>query len=160
MTDIWSKEKRSSVMRLVGRRNTTPERRFASRLRRLRIRYRSQADLPGTPDFVLVDLGIAVFIHGCFWHGCPRHYSPPQSHVEFWKEKLTTNRRRDRRAMHEVRERGWRGVVIWECETKANSVVLDRLILRKVEAAREWRCPRIGLAAHRTRSDQTPEVRA
>lgn len=76
-------------------------------------------DLPGKPDIILVRKRIAVFVHGCFWHGhsC-RRGRRPSTNKEFWDPKLTRNKQRDRNVMRRLRREGWRPIVVWECETK------------------------------------------
>ena len=73
-----------------------------------------RSGLPGSPDYYSKKNRVAVFIHGCFWHGCPRHYREPTSNAGFWRRKVAGNRRRDRRARKALRALGWRVVSIWE----------------------------------------------
>lgn len=68
------------------------------------------------PDFVFPDRRIAVFVDGCFWHGCPEHAVKPRTRAAFWRRKLATNRERDRRVNRELRRAGWRVLRIWEHE--------------------------------------------
>jgi DNA mismatch endonuclease (patch repair protein) len=70
--------------------------------------------LPGSPDFVFREQRIAVFVDGCFWHGCPKHFRVPKSNVRFWKSKIEGNRSRDFRVRSDLRRLGWRVVRIWE----------------------------------------------
>lgn len=70
--------------------------------------------LPGTPDFVFRREGVAVFVDGCFWHGCPRCYREPRSNVEFWRGKVGGNRRRDARNRRALNRLGWSVVRVWE----------------------------------------------
>lgn len=99
--------------------------------------WRRHVDLPGKPDFVFHSLRLAVFIDGCFWHGCPRCYRPPADNRRYWKTKVTSNRDRDRRRTTELRRRGWTVLRIWEhsLETSAlRSRVLAKL-KEKLKAA-------------------------
>lgn len=66
------------------------------------------------PDFVFPRRRLAVFVDGCFWHGCPRHGTQPKSHRAFWRRKFARNKRRDARVNRELRRLGWRGLRIWE----------------------------------------------
>ncbi|WP_075079725.1 very short patch repair endonuclease [Terrimicrobium sacchariphilum] len=77
--------------------------------------WRRHAKLPGKPDFAFPRLKVAIFVDGCFWHGCPRHYKPPTTRGAFWEQKILTNRKRDRRVSRELRAKGWQVVRIWEC---------------------------------------------
>src|SRR5689334_2224734 len=85
-------------------------------------------DLPGIPDLVLPGRKIAFFVHGCFWHRHPRckYAYSPKSNVEFWETKFRANVRRDRGVKSELSRRGWRTLVVWECELR----MPDRLKLR------------------------------
>lgn len=100
---------------------TKPERLVAAALRSLRFKVQTQrADLPGRPDLVIASREIAVFVHGCFWHRHPRcrfAYSP-HSNVRKWLTKFRENVARDRRVKRQLKMRGWRVVVVWECETR------------------------------------------
>ena len=68
------------------------------------------------PDFVFPKLKLAVFVDGCFWHGCPRLRRMPKNNAAFWRQKLTGNKARDRRVNRALRRAGWAVVRIWECE--------------------------------------------
>lgn len=68
------------------------------------------------PDFVFLKLRIAVFVDGCFWHGCPIHATQPKQNAEFWKTKIAANQARDRLVTRRLRAHGWRVMRIWEHE--------------------------------------------
>ena len=70
----------------------------------------------GRPDYASKSRRVAVFVHGCFWHGCPEHYREPKSNVRFWRAKAAANRKRDARAVRRLRRAGWRVIVMWEHE--------------------------------------------
>lgn len=118
-------------MRRVRRRDTTPEKRVRAALRALGwIGYRlDRGDLPGRPDVAFVGRRVAIFVHGCFWHGheCPRGARPPKTNAEYWRAKIARNRARDAAAVEALSVAGWRVVVIWECETRDASVLENRL---------------------------------
>ena len=80
--------------------------------------WRRQARLPGKPDFVFPQENLAVFVDGCFWHGCPKHLIWPKGNAAFWRRKITRNRARDREVGRLLRARGWRVMRIWEHELK------------------------------------------
>jgi len=88
------------------------------------------ANLPGSPDFAFPEEKVAVFTDGCYWHGCPEHYTQPDNNRSFWAEKIRTNRERDHRVDQELREAGWTVVRIWEHE-------LDRCPGQAVTRVRE-----------------------
>lgn len=86
-------------------------------------------DLPGTPDIVFPRHRLAIFVHGCFWHGhagCPRA-KLPGSNVEFWTLKIDRNRARDQTVLEALKAAGWRSEVIWECETRSGAGLDTRL---------------------------------
>jgi DNA mismatch endonuclease (patch repair protein) len=68
------------------------------------------------PDFVFRQVRLALFVDGCFWHGCPRHATQPKNNAAFWRAKLAANRRRDALVTRTLRRAGWRVVRIWECD--------------------------------------------
>lgn len=130
MTDVFSPEKRSAVMRRVKGQNTTPELKVRKLLTRLGARYRlHRKDLPGNPDIVLSGRRLAIFVHGCFWHGheCARGARLPKQNRDYWLAKVARNVARDAAAETALRHTGWRVETIWECSLKDEAAVLDRL---------------------------------
>jgi DNA mismatch endonuclease (patch repair protein) len=108
---------RSEQMARIRGRNTRPEQLLRSALWRAGLRYRLRHRLPvGRPDLVFPGAHVAVFVDGCFWHGCPEHYVRPRSRQDFWAKKLRENVERDIRQTTELEEIGWRVVRIWEHE--------------------------------------------
>lgn len=115
MADVFDKATRSRIMRAIRSRDTGPELALASALRRIGVRFsRIGKGLPGTPDFVLAPVRLAVFCHGCYWHLCRRHYKAAAG--ENWRIKMDRNRRRDIRVRRQLRRLGWRTMVVWEHE--------------------------------------------
>jgi DNA mismatch endonuclease (patch repair protein) len=122
MTDVFTPEKRSAVMRRVKGRDTSPELAVRRILRQAGIGYRlGGAGLPGRPDVVMKGRRAALFVHGCFWHGhdCPRGARQPKSNAAYWIAKIDRNRARDVSARTALEAEGWRVVTVWECEMKA-----------------------------------------
>lgn len=108
------RSERMSRVRRAGNRST--ELRMIDLFRAAGIRgWRRHARLSGAPDFVFRRERVAVFVDGCFWHGCPRHRRTPKTRIPFWTAKLTGNMRRDRAVNRELRASGWIVVRIWEC---------------------------------------------
>lgn len=115
--DTVDKATRSRYMAAVkSRGNISTEKKMALLLRGLGIHgWRRHYPIAGTPDFCWPKFKIALFLDGCFWHGCPHCYKPPKSHVAFWTHKVAMNRRRDRRADRALRAKGWKVIRMWEC---------------------------------------------
>ena len=127
-TDVFSPEKRSAVMRRVRGRDTTPELKVRRILREAGIGYRlGGCGLPGRPDLVMKGRRIALFVHGCFWHGhdCPRGARQPKTNAEYWSAKIGRNRVRDARTTGELTDAGWTVLVVWECEMKTATFAAD-----------------------------------
>lgn len=140
MADVFSKRKRSEVMsRIRGRGNKDTELALAKLLRangisgwrrHLEIRGRA-ALLRGPkikavqqhrptfrvkPDFVFRQVRLALFVDGCFWHGCPRHATKPKNNRAFWRRKFSANKARDALVTRTLRKAGWRVLRVWEHE--------------------------------------------
>ncbi|EMP3662894.1 DNA mismatch endonuclease Vsr [Pseudomonas aeruginosa] len=117
-------------MKRVGRENTKPELKVRAKLHFLGLRFRlHRRDLPGTPDIVLTKHRTVIFVHGCFWHrhpGC-RYATTPKTRQEYWIPKFEANTSRDVRKEAQLRELGWRVLVVWECETRDLAVLEARL---------------------------------
>ena len=121
MSDPFSPAERSAVMRKVPGKGSSAELKVRRALTALGVRYRlHRKELPGSPDIVMAGRRLALFVHGCFWHGhdCRRGDRPPKANASYWSAKIARNRARDARVQDELRTRGWRPEVIWECELK------------------------------------------
>jgi DNA mismatch endonuclease (patch repair protein) len=131
VTDIYDPVKRSHVMsRVRGSGNHATELRVIEIFRNHGIRgWRRNVPLVGRPDFVFRKQRLAVFIDGCFWHGCSKHGTIPRTNRNFWEEKLTRNKIRDRITNSSLRSNGWRVLRIWQHELqKRNECVVVRRI--------------------------------
>ena len=130
MTDVYPAEKRSAVMRRVKARNTTPEMTVRRALTGLGARYRlHRTDLPGSPDIVMPGRRLALFVHGCFWHGhdCARGARVPKTNRAYWLGKVARNRARDAESRAALQAADWRVATIWECELKDAAGLQERL---------------------------------
>lgn len=122
MADIVDRETRSRMMSGIRAKNTRPELFIRKGLHALGFRYRLHAkDIPGKPDVVFPRYGALVVVHGCYWHGhgC-RYFKWPKSNGAFWKEKILSNRKRDRLNLKLQDQLGWRTIIIWECAIRKN----------------------------------------
>lgn len=130
--DTMSPKQRSALMSRIRGRDTGPERILAEELVRKGLSFESQArDLPGTPDFVFREAGIAVFVDGDFWHGW-RFSEWRDKLSERWESKIAANRRRDIRNRRLLRESGWQVVRIWEHQIKRDADSCARRVARAV----------------------------
>lgn len=116
MADVFTKEQRSAVMAAVqSRGNKNTELRLIEMMRAAGLSgWRRNVKLPGHPDFVFPKSRLAVFVDGCFWHGCPSHCRMPSSNEEYWLKKIGRNQKRDRLVSRALRREGWRVLRIWE----------------------------------------------
>ena len=107
-------------MATIKNKNTTLEVRVRKALFRKGFRYKiNERKLPGSPDIVLPKYRSVIFIHGCFWHGHSCNSGKaPATNTEFWKEKMNSNKKRDKQAIGNLKKLKWRVIVIWQCEIK------------------------------------------
>jgi DNA mismatch endonuclease (patch repair protein) len=130
VTDVFTREQRSAVMRRVKGRDTTPELTVRKALTRLGVRYRlHRKDLPGKPDVVLGPRKLVLFVHGCFWHGhdCARGSRVPKQNRDYWLGKVGRNAARDVANQATLTAQGWRVETIWECDLKDEAALETRL---------------------------------
>jgi DNA mismatch endonuclease (patch repair protein) len=122
MSDVFTKEKRSQVMsRIKGKGNKDTELMMMQIMRNSHISgWRRNQAVFGKPDFVFPLQKVALFVDGCFWHGCPmpKHSNLPRNNQEFWEKKLLGNKIRDRLVNRSLRKLGWSVVRVWEHELK------------------------------------------
>ncbi|MBO0728748.1 MAG: DNA mismatch endonuclease Vsr [Acidimicrobiaceae bacterium] len=137
-----SSSQASLRMRNTPRRDTPGELALRCRLHALGFRYRVDASpLPETrrrADLVFCGARVAVYVDGCFWHGCPEHGTWPKANAEWWRQKIERNRVRDHETDDALTAMGWRSVRIWEHET------LDQALDKVLRALRERGTPAAG----------------
>ncbi len=134
MPDVFTKSKRSEVMSLIrSRGNKDTELKLARLFRANGINgWRRHQPVFGKPDFVFRKLQLALFVDGCFWHGCPKHATKPKNNAAFWQNKLAANKARDLLVNRTLRKAGWRVLRIWEHELERKHLPKA---LRKLRAA-------------------------
>ncbi|MDP9193055.1 MAG: very short patch repair endonuclease [Acidobacteriota bacterium] len=128
--DVHDKATRSFNMSRIRSRNTTPELRLRQVLWARGLRgYRLHRKLPGKPDIVYSRAKVAIFIDGCFWHGCPKcgDGRAPVTNTSYWNAKRIGNQERDKRRTRELRSMGWIVLRLWEHEVTKNP---DRCVAR------------------------------
>ena len=134
MADVLTPAQRQLNMRRIKARNTRPEIRVRRLLHRHGLRFRlHRQDLPGSPDIVLPRHRLALFVHGCFWHGhaCPL-FKVPATRTDFWMAKIAANIARDQRALEELGALGWRCGCVWECALKGPCRLSEEVLARRL----------------------------
>lgn len=127
-------------MQRVRQRNTSAESLLRRELRSRGLRYRIQVPVVAKPrrvaDIAFIGVRVAVFVDGCFWHGCPQHATWPKQNAEFWRSKILANQERDRDTDARLKADGWFVVRVWahEAPSKAASRIAKVIERRKVEA--------------------------
>ena len=133
-SDVFTKAKRSEVMsRIRGKGNKATEQTLVKLFRAHGITgWRRHYPIIGKPDFAFPKHKLAVFVDGCFWHGCPKHATQPKGNRRFWADKLGANKSRDRKVNRELRAKGWKVLRIWEHDLK---LARQPYTVRRVERA-------------------------
>jgi DNA mismatch endonuclease, patch repair protein len=131
MADVMTPAQRSRCMSRIRGKNTKPEVALRRALWSEGFRYRLHAKLPGRPDISVPALRFAIFVDGCFWHGCPVHGVRPKSNSIFWTAKIEKNRLRDHVVSQQLRSEGWKVFRFWEHQVDDQ---LDRVVARVVNA--------------------------
>ncbi|MBU4300684.1 MAG: very short patch repair endonuclease [Nanoarchaeota archaeon] len=121
MADTVTKKERSRIMAKIKSKNTRVEMTFRKQLRTNEIRYRLNYALEGKPDIVIPSKKLAIFIDGCFWHGCAKHFRMPKSNKAYWRSKIERNMARDKAVKKTLKSKGWKVMRIWEHEIKNSS---------------------------------------
>lgn len=121
---------RSANMSAIRSKNTKPELRVRRIAHSMGLRFRlHRSDLPGKPDLVFPRHKLALFVHGCFWHGhgCERGGQGPKSNTDYWGPKIGRTRFRDADAIRELESCGWRTAVLWECQLKSEADIVAKI---------------------------------
>lgn len=129
--DVFSTGKRSKVMAAIrGCGNTSTERAFVALLRSAGVTgwRRHSLKVAGKPDFYFPARRLAIFVDGCFWHGCPKCFREPQQNKRFWAEKIERNRKRDRKVTRTLRRGGIKVVRLWEHDLSRQTSKVNRVL--------------------------------
>jgi DNA mismatch endonuclease Vsr len=126
-------------MRAIGTRDTAIEKRLGALLTEIGFHWHAQdATLPGRPDFVVADYRCVIFTHGCFWHHHDCYlFKVPATRTEFWLGKIGKNVARDGRDIGQLRQLGWRVLIVWECALRGREKLSDTELCERLE---EWIC--------------------
>ena len=129
-------EQRSRNMSAIKSKNTKPEIAVRKLLHSMGYRFRlHRKDLPGSPDIVLPKYKTVIFVHGCFWHrhqNC-KYASTPKTRQEFWEAKFRENINRDKLNQENLSSKGWKIIIVWECEIKDKDFDLNKLFKNEIK---------------------------
>ncbi len=129
-------EQRSRNMSAIKSKNTKPEIKVRKVLHSMGYRFRLHSkDLPGSPDIVLPKYKTVIFVHGCFWHrhqNC-KYASTPKTRQEFWNKKFNENINRDKINQENLSSKGWKIIIIWECEIKNKKINLEKIFKKVIK---------------------------
>lgn len=136
-------------MSRIRNKDTAPEKALRSALWKAGLRFTLWLGLPGKPDVCFTRARLAVFVDGCFWHGCPVHGTRPKSNQIYWKAKIEGNRFRDLAVLDKLESVGWHGVRLWEHELAEDM----ETVVERIKA--EWQA-RIAVVGARSASIRAP----
>lgn len=129
-------------MQSVRQKNTSAESALRRELHARGLRYRIQVPVLTKPrrvaDVAFSGLRVAIFVDGCFWHGCPQHATWPKQNAEFWRAKIIANQQRDRDTDERLRAEGWKVVRAWEHEPPERvAAKIATIVAKRREKAHE-----------------------
>lgn len=124
--DVLSPSQRTLCMSRNKGRDTAPELKLRKLCWSMGLRYRLRSRITGKPDFVFLREKVAVFVDGCFWHGCPEHYVAPATRPDFWSAKLAANRARDEAVNGALLAAGWTVFRVWEHDLRTADMRLGK----------------------------------
>jgi DNA mismatch endonuclease (patch repair protein) len=121
VADLMTPAQRSRCMSRIRSRDTKPELILRRLLFSRGLRFRTTLRVPGKPDIVFTAAKLAVFVDGCFWHGCPEHGTRPKTNRTYWDAKLERNRARDREVTAALEAAGWRVLRFWDHQVRQDA---------------------------------------
>lgn len=131
--DVLTKKQRSYCMSRNKGFDTGPELILRKALWSRNLRYRLRNKLTGKPDIVYPGARLAVFVDGCFWHGCPVHYQAPSNNSEKWRKKITATKKRDEAVSMQLQKDGWEVIRFWEHSVKTDTDECVEIIRRRLQ---------------------------
>jgi len=126
----WRRQIQIRISERGMRNSLAPKARFQSEERTIRTLHSALRNFTVRPDFVFARQRLAIFVDGCFWHGCPKHATQPKNNASFWRKKLGDNKRRDALVTRTLRRTGWRVLRVWECQLTKHPLACLRRIAR------------------------------
>jgi DNA mismatch endonuclease (patch repair protein) len=127
MADVFSKKKRSNVMSKIRSRSGL-DRKLHHMLKGKKIKHKMYPKILGKPDAYLKDSNALIFLDGCFWHRCKRHFTMPKNNKEYWIQKIQKNVIRDKEVNKKLKKAGYKVVRIWEHELKSKAFDISKVI--------------------------------
>ena len=139
---------------------TEPEELLKKQLWALGLRYRSRLRTPaGKADLVLWKRKLALYVDGCFWHGCPEHYVRPRSSTSFWDDKLIENVNRDRNQTLKLLSNGWTVIRVWEHQVREDLELVAASVFKAIKRGGPGSWPNWRVATVHASADDSDELR-
>jgi len=129
MADNLTEKQRSYCMSRIRSKWTAQEKKIHNYLKGNKVSHKMHPILPGSPDILLNKSNTAIFLHGCFWHKCPKCFIKPKTNKKYWLPKIENNVKRDRKNNKVLKQGGFKVVRIWEHQIKKNFLkVISKLV--------------------------------
>ena len=112
---------------------TSQEVKIHNYLKGNKIKHKMHPKLDGNPDILLINTKTLVFLHGCFWHKCPKCFIEPETRKKFWKEKLNGNVKRDREVNRLLEKEGWKVLRFWEHQIRKSAEKAAKKIMQELK---------------------------
>jgi DNA mismatch endonuclease (patch repair protein) len=123
MADTVTKQKRSEIMRAIKSKDTEMERLLRKELSKRGYRFGiNVSKLAGKPDIVFKKKKVVIFLDSCFWHGCKRHCRMPKANRVYWRKKIGSNKKRDKKINKIYKKMGWEILRFWEHDLRKNQI--------------------------------------
>jgi len=130
--DIFSKQKRSEIMSKIKGKRTKPEMVLHNWLKGNKICHKMWPDMFGNPDIFIKDFNLVIFVNGCFWHGCVKHFRLPKTDRKFWRKKIKRNIERQNEMIRKLRQLGFQILIIWEHDIKGTNNIFKNIIEKRI----------------------------